>query len=101
VLCWNDLTAVGAAAAVNLRDIYVGGLGAPSLSGRSSITALRRRGPLRCLVAARVSDLANALVELPLALARGEKAGSRTVPMTVLNAGAPELKQFAADFAEA
>ncbi len=95
VLCWNDLTAIGAAAAVD-RDIYVGGLGAPSLSEARS---LRLHGALRCLVAARISDLANALVDVPLAYARGQKPGSLTIPVTVLKKGSPALKTFAADFA--
>jgi hypothetical protein len=97
VLCWNDLTAIGAAVAAG-RSRYVGGLGAPSLTGRAAIAALRRDGALQCLVAARLSDLADALVELPLALARGERAGSRPVPVAVLKPGSPKLKAFAADF---
>ncbi|MDA0162249.1 substrate-binding domain-containing protein [Solirubrobacter ginsenosidimutans] len=96
VLCWNDLTAIGAASAVNARDIYVGGLGAPSLSDPR---ALRFHGALQALVAARISDLADALVDLPLAYAQGKKPGSRSVPVTLLKQGEPEVDAFASDFA--
>jgi ABC-type sugar transport system substrate-binding protein len=95
VLCWNDLTAIGAAAAVGSRDIYVGGLGAPSLSDPR---ALRFQGALQALVAARISDLADALVDVPLAYAQGKQLGSRTVPMTLLKHGSPEAGVFATDF---
>jgi ribose transport system permease protein len=97
VLCWNDLTAIGAASTVNDPDeVYVGGLGAPSLSDPR---ALRLRGALQCLVAARISDLAAALVEVPLAYAQGKKPGSRVVPMTVVKRGSDDLRAFATDFA--
>ncbi|HEY6887460.1 MAG TPA: substrate-binding domain-containing protein [Solirubrobacter sp.] len=96
VLCWNDLTAIGAAAAVGSRDVYVGGLGAPSLSDPR---ALRFQGALRALVAARLSDLANALVDVPLAYAQGKQPGSRTVPVTLLKQGSPKAGAFATDFA--
>jgi ABC-type sugar transport system substrate-binding protein len=96
VLCWNDLTAIGAAAAVGSRDVYVGGLGAPSLS---DARGLRFQGALQALVAARLSDLANALVDVPLAYAQGKKPGSRTVPVTLLKQGSPEADAFATDFA--
>jgi ABC-type sugar transport system substrate-binding protein len=96
VLCWNDLTAIGAAAAVGSRDVYVGGLGAPSLS---DARALRFEGPLQALVAARLSDLAKALVDVPLAYAQGAKPGPRTVAVTLLKQGSPEVDAFRADFA--
>jgi hypothetical protein len=60
--------------------------------------ALRFHGALQALVAARSSDLATALVDLPLAYAQGKKPGSRTVPVTLLKQGAPEVGAFAADF---
>ena len=92
ILCWNDTTALGAAGAVG-DDSYVGGLGNPSLSA-----APKLGGPLKCLVAARLLDLANALVDLPLAYAHGERPGSRAVPVTVIKRGSPEAKAFAEDF---
>jgi ABC-type sugar transport system substrate-binding protein len=98
ILCWNDTTALGAAAVAGAGR-YVGAVGAPSLTGRAAITALRRGGPLQCVVAARLADLADALVEVPLAFARGQKPGSRTVPVTRLTRGSPQLARFAADFA--
>ena len=95
ILCWNDLTAIGAANAGN-GNVYVGGIGAPSLSDPR---ALRFRQGLECLVAARISDLANALVDLPLAYAAGEKPGSRTVPLSAIKKGSGEAEVFGADFA--
>ena len=54
----------------------------------------------QALVAARISDLANALVDVPLAYAQGKKPGSRTVPVTLLKQGSPEVDAFASDFAK-
>ncbi|WP_028067460.1 substrate-binding domain-containing protein [Solirubrobacter soli] len=93
ILCWNDLTAVGAADVAG--DRYVGGLGAPSLSDARAL------GRVDALAAARLSDLANALVDLPLAYAQGKKLGSTTVGVTLIKKGSPEADVFAKDFAAA
>lgn len=86
VLSWNDATALGAAEAMPPHG-YVGALGAPAISGAAALRALEDGGPLRCLVAPRLSQLANALVDLPLALLRGEPPGSVVVPPAVFRRG--------------
>jgi len=69
-------------------------LGAPSLS-----PAPKLGGALQCLVAARLSDLAAAIVDVPLGYARGEQPGSKAIATAVIKPGSPEEKTFAQDFA--
>ena len=79
VLTWNDATALGAASALG-DDAYVGGLCAPAVSGLAAFDALAGDGPLRCLVAPRLSELADALVDFPYALLGGAPGRTVTVP---------------------
>jgi ABC-type sugar transport system substrate-binding protein len=95
ILCWNDLTAIGAGTAAG--DRYVGGLGAPSLSDPRS---LRLHG-VDALVTASLTELADAIVDVPFAYAQGKKAGSRTVPVKLVKKGSPELEALRKDFAAA
>jgi hypothetical protein len=98
VLAWNDATALGAAAVV-ARDGYVGGLGAPAVSTAAALRALDAGGPLRCLVAARVPDLARALVDVPAAvLAKKPVPAGGVVPATVFTRGAAATRAALADY---
>jgi len=54
---------------------------------------------LRCLVAPRLADLAAALVDVPLALARGRPTAGREVPLHVLTRSTrAAVRAFAADY---
>jgi hypothetical protein len=99
VLTWNDATALGAAAAVP-RDGYVGGLGAPAVTTAAALRALDGDGPLRCLVAARVADLARALVDVPAAvLAQRAVPAGGVVPARVLLRGGAATRAALGDYA--
>ncbi|MDO8211693.1 substrate-binding domain-containing protein [Conexibacter sp. CPCC 206217] len=105
VLSWNDSTAVGAASALRRAHpsgewsgLYAGGVGAPAIASTASLDALRDDPVLRCLVAPRLRDLANALVDVPLALLRRRRPPTAPVPLTVLTPGASQLRAFARDY---
>jgi hypothetical protein len=99
VLTWNAATALGAAAAV-AGDGYVGGLGAPAVTTPAALRALDAGGPLRCLVAARVADLARALVDVPAALlAQRPVPAGGAVPATVFTRGSAATRAALADYA--
>ena len=100
VLAWSDGAALGAAEALEGVDGgYAGGLGAPGATSRAALDALTGRTPLRCLVLPRLSDLAAALVDVPLALARGEETDGRRVPVQRLTPRTKALvRAYAADF---
>ncbi|MEA2217604.1 MAG: ribose transport system substrate-binding protein [Solirubrobacteraceae bacterium] len=106
VLCWNDATAVGAAQA--LRDghpagerarLYAGGQGAPAIAARATLERLHGDDVLRCLVAPRLRDLANALVDVPRSLLRGEPARDIAPPIAVLTAGSSAVRAYERDYA--
>ena len=98
VLTWNDATALGAAAAVP-RDGYVGGLGAPAVTTAAALRALDGDGPLRCLVAARVADLAGALVDVPAAvLAKRAVPAGGLVPARVFLRGGAATRAALGDY---
>ncbi|HYV15398.1 MAG TPA: substrate-binding domain-containing protein [Conexibacter sp.] len=107
VLCWNDATATGAAAALGEHfpprehpRLYSGGVAAAGISTRATLRALGRDGILRCLVAPRLGDLADALVELPYALLHGRPAHDVRVPARALGSAAPRsIAAYARDYA--
>jgi ABC-type sugar transport system substrate-binding protein len=106
VLCWNDATAVGAAQALGAHHpapqrskLYAGGQGAPAIAARETLQQLRRGDVLRCLVAPRLRDLTNALVDLPRSLLRNEPAKSVAPPIAVLTAESSALRSFERDYA--
>jgi len=98
VLTWNDATALGAAQALP-RGGYVGALGAPAITGPAVFEALAGLGPLRCLVAPRLSQLADALVDLPLDLAQGGQARDRVVPLRVFHRRTDAARAALGDYA--
>lgn len=100
VLAWNDATALGAARAVP-ADGYVGGLGAPAITTAAALRALDDDdgGPLRCLVAPRLSALADALVDLPSALLKGSTPPSGSVAPQRFTRGAQATRAALADYA--
>jgi ABC-type sugar transport system substrate-binding protein len=106
VLCWNDATAVGASQA--LRDhhpagersrLYAGGQGAPAITTRAVLGRLRHDDVLRCLVAPRLRDLANALVDVPRGLLRNQPAANLAPPIKVLTATSSALRAYERDYA--
>lgn len=99
VLTASDVTALGAAAALRGIDgAYVGGAGAPAISGPRSLDALDGRGPLRCLVAPRLSTLADAVIDLPRALLRGEDAADMVIPARLFTPGSPLTRAARTDY---
>jgi ABC-type sugar transport system substrate-binding protein len=105
VLCWNDATAVGASQALRARHpagerarLYVGGVGAPAIATRATLERLRHDDVLRALVAPRLRDLANALVDLPRALLRGQPAHDLAPPLRVLTASSSWLARYERDY---
>lgn len=106
VLCWNDATAVGAAGALRDRApagdhsrLYAGGQGAPAITTGAALTELGRDDVLRCLVAPRLRDLADALVDLPRAVLRNQPAQTLAPPVAVLTPRSGELGLYARDYA--
>jgi len=107
VLCWNDATALGATQALRARHsagerrrLYVGGQGAPAITARETLVALQRDDVLRCLVAPRLRDLADALVDLPRSLLRHDSAARDvTPPIAVLTPASRAARDFQRDYA--
>jgi ABC-type sugar transport system substrate-binding protein len=107
VLCWNDLTAVGAAQALGARHgrgdrarLYVGGQGVPAIGARDTLERLRRDDVLRCLVAPRLRDLTDALVDVPRSLLRNDPARSVAPQIHVLTPTSSALRSFERDYAQ-
>jgi ABC-type sugar transport system substrate-binding protein len=106
VLCWNDATAVGASQALRERHpaaertrLYAGGQGAPAITTRATLEHLRHDDVLRCLVAPRLRDLANALVDVPRGLLRNQPAANLAPPIQVLTASSSALRGYERDYA--
>lgn len=97
VLAWNDATALAAARALP-ATAYVGALGAPAIASRATLDALAGPGPLRCLVAPRLSRLADALVDLPLALLGGAPPRDVVVPLVTVRRGSAAARAARADY---
>jgi ABC-type sugar transport system substrate-binding protein len=104
VLCWDDAVAVAAARELRARhptrreQLYVGGLGLPALTSRDAIDELRRNDVLRAVVAARPSDLANALIDVPRALLRNEPPRTTTIAPATLTPGSRALAAHDKDY---
>ncbi|MDQ6751403.1 MAG: substrate-binding domain-containing protein [Actinomycetota bacterium] len=106
VLCWNDATAVGAAQALRDRHpagdrtrLYAGGQGAPAITAAQTLAQLRRDEVLRCLVAPRLGDLADALVDVPSSLLRNQPARSFAPRIEVLTPTSDQLRSYERDYA--
>ncbi|MEN0015793.1 MAG: substrate-binding domain-containing protein [Solirubrobacteraceae bacterium] len=99
VLTWNDATAVGAAKALGRR----GSVGALALGGVSSAATLRqlRRGDtaLQEIVAPRLADLADALIDVPANVLAGRTPASVTVEAQRFTPGAAATRAALADYA--
>lgn len=107
VLLWNDDAAFGAAQALRQhhphtpqRSLFVGALGLPAVASRETFTELQRDDILRVVVAARARDLANAMVDLPHALAY-HKAPAHDIqlPLQVLTPHSSALAAYSKDYA--
>jgi DNA-binding LacI/PurR family transcriptional regulator len=98
VLAWNDETALGAAQAVG-RSGYVGAIADPAVTGRPTLDALDGPGPLTCVISPRLSALADALVDVPLALLRGQKPPSAPIALQRLVRGSSAVTGARQDYA--
>lgn len=109
VLCWNDATAAGAARALaerfpaaEHRRLYSGGTALSGIATRKTLDTLRDGGVLRCLVAPRLRDLADALVDLPRTLLNGQAPHDAHVPSRALTATTPQqIAAYARDYGPA
>jgi ABC-type sugar transport system substrate-binding protein len=98
VLCWNDATASGAARALakalpaaERPRLYAGGIAVGGVTTDATLRELAGGGVLRALVAPRLRDLADALVDLPSALLHGVRPHDVRVPARALSAATPQL----------
>ncbi|MDR9372425.1 hypothetical protein Q5424_25230, partial [Conexibacter sp. JD483] len=78
--------------------LYAGGVGAPAIATAAALDALREDPVLRCLVAPRLRDLANALVDVPYALLRRRPAPAEPPLVVLTKGGRRTLARFAADY---
>lgn len=109
VLSWSDGAAAGAAAALAARfpaaehaRLYAGGVAPPGIATRATVEAVGVGGILRCLVAPRLRDLADALVDVPYGLLHGATPRTTVVPVRALTAAEPRLiAAYASDYAPA
>jgi ABC-type sugar transport system substrate-binding protein len=108
-LCFDDTTAAGAAEALTdavpeaeRPRLYAGGIAVDGIATAASLDTLASGGVLRALVAPRVRDLADALVELPWALLHGRPPRDADVPARLLSAATPQLiATYRRDYASA
>lgn len=94
---WNDTTALAAAAAGRGANTWVGAAGSPSPTGTATLDALRG-GRLDLVVGARLADLAEAIVQVPLALQHGKNASTADLPVRRFTATSAATKAAAADY---
>ncbi len=107
VLAWNDEVATGLSRAlrrnappgVHAQDVFVGALGAPTVASGATIAELQRSGPLRIVIAARLRELAEAMVDLPHALLHGAPARNIALRSWKLTPGSAALHAYGADYA--
>jgi ABC-type sugar transport system substrate-binding protein len=107
VLAWSDEVATGLARALRRQPPahapaggpFVGALGAPTVVSRTTLAELQRRGPLHVVVAARLSDLANAMVDLPHALLHGAPPRNTALAAWTLTPGSTALAAYSRDYA--
>ena len=97
VLGWNDAAASGAARALakahpvpERSRLYAGGVAVGGVTTDAALRELVAGGVLRALVAPRLRDLADALVDLPYGLLHGAAPHDAHVPARLLGAAAPQ-----------
>jgi len=107
VLVWSDEVATGLARALR-RDPpaggppggpFVGALGAPTVVSAATFAELERQGPLRLVVAARLRELAEAMVDVPHALLHGAAPASVTLAPWTLTPHSAALAAYRTDYA--
>lgn len=89
-LAWNDNTAIGAATALEQAsaappaDLFAGAVAVPGIAGKANLQAIANADIRLSVVAPRLRDLANRLVDMPFALLHNHQPGRGTVtPMLV------------------
>jgi ABC-type sugar transport system substrate-binding protein len=82
------------------RDLYVGALGLPCVRSHAILREVERDDVLRAVVAAGPRDFANALIDVPRALLRGDSPGNVRLPLYVLAPGSSALRGggYSADY---
>jgi ABC-type sugar transport system substrate-binding protein len=103
VLVWDDATSIPAAEALRRHGsaegrLYVGALGLPAVMSNATLDALAGRGVLRAVVAPRVRDLADAMVDLPHALLNGGPIGDVRLALEILTPDSAALAAYSGDY---
>jgi ABC-type sugar transport system substrate-binding protein len=103
-LCWNDTTAVGAAKALRgghlpaeRGRLYAGAVALGGPTSDATLRALSQDGPLRCIVAPSLRDLAAAAVDLPFGMLRGKPPADVRIPVSPLTPGASSTRRARMD----
>ena len=107
VLAWSDEVAAGLARALRRHppadaspgDLYVAALGAPTVVSRDTFVELQQQGPLRAVIAARLLDLAAAMVDLPHTLLHEGPARNVTLAPWTLTPRSAALAAYSRDYA--
>jgi ABC-type sugar transport system substrate-binding protein len=107
VLAWSDEVAAGVARAlrehpppdVRADGLYVAALGAPTVASSATFSELRQNGPLRLVIAARLRDLAYAMVELPHTLLHDGPAHDVGLAPWTLTPRSDALAAYSRDYA--
>jgi hypothetical protein len=106
-LTWSDEVGTGLAQSLrrhppsgtDAQDLYVAALGAPTVVSRSTFAELQQQGPLRTVIAARLRDLANAMVDLPHSLLHEGPARSVALAPSTLTPHSSALASYSSDYA--
>jgi hypothetical protein len=80
-------------------ELYVAALGAPTVVSRATFVELQQRGPLRAVVAARLRDLAEAMVDLPHTLLHDGPARNIQLAQWTLTPHSAALASYSGDYA--
>jgi hypothetical protein len=107
VLTWSDEVATGLARELRLHppaeagssDLYVAALGAPSVVSSATFLELQQQGPLRVVIAARLRELCEAMVELPHTLLHEGPAHDVTLAPWTLTPRSAALASYSRDYA--
>jgi hypothetical protein len=106
VLTYDDAIAAAVAqqarrelSAAARQKFFVGAVALPAVASRATFDELRRDDLLRAVVAARLRDLADAMVDLPNTLLNGGSAGDVRLPLELLTPRSSALATFERDYA--
>ncbi|HEY5198507.1 MAG TPA: hypothetical protein VIJ51_15910 [Solirubrobacteraceae bacterium] len=80
-------------------SLFAGALGLPVVTSRATFDELQRDDILRVVIAARLRDLAGAMVDLPEALVGGRAPRSVQLALQTLTPGSSALSDYSQDYA--